>query len=221
MPVLLLILLALIAPAQETVIFKANDGWKIYGDLYGKGPRAVVLVHGGRRDKSHWKDQATAIAKAGFTVLAIDLRGMGLSKEGPPNSRVSESRPLDLLAAMRYLKGNGAKSISIVGASMGGDYAEDALRSANPGEIDRIVFLAHGAYGPAPALKVRKLFIVARNDLGPGDKPRLARIQAQYDAAPDPKEMIVLDGDAHAQFLFETNQSERLTSEIIRFLTAP
>ena len=221
MPVLLLILFALLAPAQEPVHFNAKDGWTIYGDLYGKGPRAVLLVHGGRFNKTSWTKQAQTIAKQGFTVLAIDLRGVGLSKDGPPNKRNDIAMPLDLLAAIRFLQGNGAKSVAIVGASMGGNLAEEALRLSQPGEIDRIVFLAHGAYGPAQALKVRKLFIVARNDIGPGNVPRLTRIQAQYDQAPDPKELIVLDGDAHAQFLFETDQAGRLTSEMIRFLTAP
>ena len=221
MPVLLLILFALLAPAQVPVHFNAKDGWTIYGDLYGKGPRAVLLVHGGRFNKTSWTKQAQTIAKQGFTVLAIDLRGVGLSKDGPPNKRNDIAMPLDLLAAIRFLQGNGAKSVAIVGASMGGNLAEEALRLSQPGEIDRIVFLAHGAYGPAQALKVRKLFIVARNDIGPGNVPRLTRIQAQYDQAPEPKELIVLDGDAHAQFLFETDQAGRLTSEMIRFLTAP
>ena len=221
MPVLLLILFALLAPAQEPVHFNAKDGWTIYGDLYGKGPRAVLLVHGGRFNKTSWTKQAQTIAKQGFTVLAIDLRGVGLSKDGPPNKRNDIAMPLDLLAAIRFLQGNGAKSVAIVGSSMGGNLAEEALRLSQPGEIDRIVFLAHGAYGPAQALKVRKLFIVARNDIGPGNVPRLTRIQAQYDQAPDPKELIILDGDAHAQFLFETDQAGRLTSEMIRFLTVP
>jgi len=220
MPVFFLLLFSLLASAQQPVRFTAKDGWNIYGDLYGKGPRGVVLVHGGRRDKSHWTKQAEAIAKAGFTVLAIDLRGVGLSKEGPPDRRNDIAMPLDLLGAIRFLQGNGAKKVAIVGASMGGNLAEEALRLGNPGEIDRIVFLAHGAYGPPQALKVRKLFIVARSDMGPGKVPRLTRIQAQYDQAPDPKELIVLDGEAHAQFLFETDQGERLTREIIRFLSA-
>ena len=50
--------------------------------------------------------------------------------------------------------------------------------------VDRIVFLAHGAFGPPQALKVRKLFAVARNDIGPGNVPRLKRIQEQFDQAP-------------------------------------
>jgi alpha-beta hydrolase superfamily lysophospholipase len=209
---------ALTLAAQEPVRFTAQDGWNIYGDLYGKGPRAVLLVHGGRFNKASWARQAVAIAREGFTVLAIDLRGVGMSKEGPAGRRNDIAMPLDLLAAIRFLQGNGAKSVSIVGASMGGNLAEEAFRVSKPGEIDRIVFLAHGAFGPPQALKVKKLFVVAKDDMGPGNVPRLKRIQIQYDQSPDPKELLVLDGDAHAQFLFETNQADRLLQAILKFL---
>ena len=137
---------ALLVSAQEPVHFAAKDGWTINGDLYG----TVVLVHGGRFTKAGWTKQAQAIAQAAFTVLAIDLRGAGLSKDGPPNKRNDIAMPLDLLAAIRFLQGNGAKSVSIVGAGMGGNLAEEALRLASAGEIDRVVFLA---YGPPQALK--------------------------------------------------------------------
>jgi alpha-beta hydrolase superfamily lysophospholipase len=218
---LALLATATLANAQESVQFAAQDGWVIAGDLYGKGNRAVLLVHGGRFNKSGWTKQAMAIAEAGFRVLAIDLRGVGMSKEGPAGRRNDIAMPLDLLAGIRYLQGNGAKTVAIVGASMGGNLAEEALRVSRPGEIDRIVFLAHGAFGPPQALKVRKLFAVARNDIGPGNVPRLKRIQLQFDQAPEPKELLVLEGDAHAQFLFETKEGERLTKEIVRFLSAP
>ena len=76
--------------------------------------------------------------------------------------------------------------------------------------------------GSAPQrLKGRKLFIVSRDDLGPGDEPRLPRIRADYTKAPEPKELIILDGSAHAQFLFATNQGDRLMREILRFLSEP
>jgi hypothetical protein len=38
---------------------------------------------------------------------------------------------------------------------------------------------------------------------------------------PEPKELIVLEGSAHAQFIFATDQGERLMREILRFLSAP
>jgi len=69
-------------------------------------------------------------------------------------------------------------------------------------------------------VKSRTLFIVARDDAN-DDGPRLPGIRAQYLKAPEPKELIVLDGEAHAQFLFETDQADRVIDEIFRFLSAP
>jgi pimeloyl-ACP methyl ester carboxylesterase len=69
-------------------------------------------------------------------------------------------------------------------------------------------------------LKSRALFIVARDDSN-GSGPRLPGIRAQYEKAPQPKELIVLDGSAHAQFLFQTDQGARIMREIVRFLSAP
>ena len=215
------VVLAGLACAQNHVSFPTPDGWTLHADLYGTGDRCVVLAHGGRFEKGGWEKQARALVKAGFCALAIDLRGFGLSKEGPAAAHADFGSPLDVLTAVRYLHENGAKTVSVVGASMGGDAAEGALGEAKPGEIDRVVLLAHGAYGPPERLKGRKLFIVSRDDLGSGDKPRLPEIRAQYERAPDPKELVILEGSAHAQFIFETNQGDRLMHEILRFLSAP
>jgi hypothetical protein len=35
------------------------------------------------------------------------------------------------------------------------------------------------------------------------------------------KSWAVIDGSAHAQFIFDTNQGERLIREILRFLSEP
>jgi pimeloyl-ACP methyl ester carboxylesterase len=215
------LMLAATAAAQEHVSFPTQDGWVIHGDLYGAGDRGIVLAHGGRFEKGSWEKQARVLVRAGFRVLAIDLRGFGLSKEGPEAARSDFGSSLDVLAAVRYLHANGAKTVSIVGASMGGDAAEEALGEAEPGEIDRVVLLAHGAYGPPEQLKGPKLFIVSRDDIGPGDKPRLTKIRAQYEKAPDPKQLVILEGSAHAQFIFQTDQGERLMHEILKFLSSP
>jgi dienelactone hydrolase len=207
--------------AQDHVSFQTSDGWTIHADLYRSGDRGVVLVHGGRFEKGSWKKQANTLVSAGFRVLAIDLRGFGLSKKGPQSVRSDFGSPLDVLAAVRYLHQRGAKSVSIVGASMGGDAAEGALAETKPGEIDRVVLLAHGAYGLPEKLSGRKLFIVSRDDPGPDGQPRLRKVRAQYEKAPEPKELIILEGWAHAQFIFQTDQGERLMREILRFLSAP
>jgi len=205
-------------PPQQ-VSFSTQDGWLIYGHLYGKGDRGVVLAHGGRLNKESWEKQARALAKAGFGVLAFDFRGHGQSKGGVQARRSEDARHLDVLAAVQYLRKAGAKTVSVVGASMGGDYAAEAAE-AEPGEIDRLILLAAGAYTPLRLMKGRKLFIVCRDDVIGDNKPRLPMIREQYEKASEPKEMMILEGSAHAQFIFATNQGERLMAEILRFLSA-
>lgn len=206
--------------AQETVSFPTRDGGLVFADVYGKGDRGVVLAHGGRFNKESWKPQAQAIAAAGFRVLALDFRGYGRSRGPGQADPLSAPLHLDVLAAVRFLKKTGARTVSVVGGSMGGTAAADASIEA-PGEIDRLVLLAAAPSGPPEKIKGRKLFILARDDIGPGDKPRLPKIREQYERAPEPKEWLVLAGSAHAQFIFETNQGERLLREILRFLSAP
>jgi pimeloyl-ACP methyl ester carboxylesterase len=126
---------------------------------------------------------------------------------------------LDILAAVRYLRKAGAKSVSIVGGSMGGSAAGDASIASQPGEIDKLVLLGAAPNEPADKLKSPILFIVARDDAS-GDGPRLPRIQEQYKKAPQPKELVILNGSAHAQYLFQTNQGDRVMREILRFLSA-
>ena len=104
---------------------------------------------------------------------------------------------------------------------MGGGAAADASVEAEPGEIDRLVLLGSTGGDKPEKLKGRKLFITSRDDLGPGDQPRLPKIRADYEKAPEPKELVILDGSAHAQFIFATDQGARLMREILRFLSQP
>ncbi len=209
-----------IAWAQEQVSFPTSDGGLIYGDLYGTGVRGVVLAHGGRFNKESWERQARVFATAGFRVLAIDFRGYGQSRGPGQQDIFTAPLHLDVLAAVRYLRKEGAKTVAVIGGSMGGGAAGDASIAADPGEIDRLVFLGAAPNGPAEKLKARSLFIVARDDAS-ADGPRLPGIREKYRKAPNPKELVILEGSAHAQYLFQTDQGERVMREILSFLTAP
>ncbi len=147
---LLKVLLAVVvstpsAVAQKHVSFPTQDGGVVYADLYGKGNRGVVLAHGGQFKKESWKPQAQALAAAGFRVLAIDFRGYGRSR-GPGDSDPMDA-PLhfDVLAAVRYLRNAGTRTVSVVGGSMGGWAGAEAVLAGEPGEIGRLVEL--GAAG--------------------------------------------------------------------------
>jgi len=218
----LALVLTTLSAAQQTISFPTQDGGRICAEIYdeGNGDRAVVLAHGGRFNKESWRDQARAMVSRGFHVLAIDFRGFGCSSG--PGQADFDNAPFenDVLAAVRYLKTHGAKTVSVVGGSFGGGAAGDASIKSPPGEIDRIVFLGTAPNLSAEKLKSRSLFIVARDDANDAG-PRLPGIRQQYEKAPQPKELIVLEGSAHAQFLFQTDAKDRVMREILRFLSAP
>lgn len=211
------------AAAQSATTIQAADGGTVHADLYGSGERGIVLAHGGRFDRSSWKPQALVLAARGFRVIAIDFRAAVEARAGRETPCLYDARCLakDVVAAVRYLKSRGAKTVSIVGGSLGGGAAAQATIDAPAENIDRVVLLAHMLIDTPEKIRGRKLFIVARDDRGGNNQPRLEGIRSQYDKAPGPKELIVLDGSAHAQFLFETGESQRLMREIVRFLTAP
>jgi pimeloyl-ACP methyl ester carboxylesterase len=204
-------------PAPALVSFPTDDGGTVYAHEYGTGDRAVLLAHGGRFNKESWAPQAKVLVDAGFRVLAIDFRGYGQSR-GPGQEDIF-SAPLykDVLAGVRYLRKHGAKTISIVCGSMGCAAGIAAIEA--PDEIRRLVTLGTAPDGAVERLKVPTLIIIARDDAN-ADGPRLPGVRQGYEKMMGPKELIVLDGSAHAQFLFTSDQAERVMKEILRFLSA-
>jgi pimeloyl-ACP methyl ester carboxylesterase len=116
--VLIAFFVTTLAVAQQTASFPTEDGGRVCADLYGQGSRAVVLAHGGRFNKESWREQAQELSSKGFRILAIDFRGFGCST-GPGQSNF-DTAPFanDVLAAVRYLKANGAKTVSVVGGEL-------------------------------------------------------------------------------------------------------
>src|SRR5258708_15380380 len=211
-----LLMCGAVASAQHSVSFKTPDGYALHADQYGEGSRGVVLVHGRRLSRESWKKQAEALAERGFNVLAIDFRGYGQTIPGTETT--DEKHYPDALSAVRYLRGLGAKSVAVVGASMGGDAAGDAVAQSNPGEIDKLVLIASEGGDSPKRLTVETLFVVCRDDKN-SEGLRLPKITAAYDAAPGPKKLKILEGEAHAQFIFETDQGPQLMSELLDFLS--
>jgi pimeloyl-ACP methyl ester carboxylesterase len=220
-PLVILVAVSVTAvPARQEFSLPTDDGGLLSAVTSGEGERAVVLAHGGRWNKESWDEPSRALAKAGFRVVAFDFRGYGKSR-GPANAvKADDGRHRDVLAAVRHLRKNGATHVSVIGASMGGDYAAEAAE-VEPRAIDRLVLLAAGAYTPLRRMAGPKLFIMSRDDVIGDNQPRLPAIRAQYQRASGPKAFVVLDGSAHAQAIFTTPEGDRLMREILRFLLAP
>lgn len=205
--------------AQTPIAIRAADGGTISADSYGAGPHGVVLAHGGRFDRSSWRPLASQMAAIGFHVVAIDFPATVEARAGHETRCLYDEHCLakDVAAAMGYLRASGAKTISLVGASLGGGAVAQAAVDAPSKDIDAVVLLAHMSVTSPDKIPGRKLFLVARYDTG--DAPRLPEVRAQYEKATQPKDLVVLEGSAHAQFLFKTDQGPGLEYEILHFLT--
>ena len=103
---------------------------------------------------------------------------------------------------------------------MGGGAAADASIETEPGEIDRLVLLAGLEMVRQKRSRDGSSTIVAHDDAN-SDGLRLPKIQEQYEKVHGPKKLIILDGSAHAQYNFQTDQATRLMTEILRFLSKP
>lgn len=194
--------------AFREISFETEDGGLIFGNLYGEGTHAIVLGHGAIFDKESWDDLATRLSREGYQALAIDFRGYGKSTAGRRRSALHE----DILGGIRYLSEQGATRVSVIGASMGGGAAGDAAARAEPGEIDRLILLAAVAARSPKRMQGNKLFIVSQDDAS------RRTVERQFRAATEPKELRILDGGAHAQHIFRTNQGRELTETILTWL---
>jgi len=195
--------------AFREISFETDDGGQIFGNLYGDGSHAVVLGHGAIFNKESWDDLATRLSAEGYRALAIDFRGYGKSTAA---GRRSAALHEDILGGIRYLREQGATRVSVIGASMGGGAAGDAAARAEPGEIDRLILLAAVAARSPKRMQGNKLFIVSRDD---GIRRTVER---QIKAAAEPKELRILEGNAHAQHIFRTGRGRELTEAILSWL---
>jgi len=207
------------SPTPEPVTFPTSDGGVLVGDLYGTGERGLVLAHGGRFDKESWAKQAKAFAASGFRVLAFDFRGYGKSRGPGHADPMSAPLERDVLAAVRYLREAGARPVAIVGGSMGGSAGADAAALSDPGTIEAVVLIGSGGGRSPEKIPGRKLVIATKDDADGSGTLRLPKIRASYEKMTMPKEILILDGSAHAQDIFGTPEGERVMREIIRFLS--
>ncbi|MGE0811810.1 MAG: alpha/beta hydrolase [Vicinamibacterales bacterium] len=198
------------APAAPAAVgFDTADGGHVIADRYGSGSDAVVLAHGARFNKASWAEQAQALAAQGHLVIAIDFRGYGASVPGRDPKALFE----DVLAAVRYARSQGARTVSVVGASMGGGASARAAVEARPGEIDRLLLLSPVSIEDPGRIHAGRLLYIASRD-----EPMAPGIREQFARAPDPKRLELLEGDGHAQNIFPTPQGPALTRLMLEFL---
>lgn len=106
----------------------------------------VVLLHALSLTSSMWHGPRAALERAGYRVLAPDLRGHGETPLG------AEPESVDVLAddLAALLDHHGIEEVSLAGSSMGG-YVAMAFLRRYPGRVRALALLATRATADAPA----------------------------------------------------------------------
>jgi pimeloyl-ACP methyl ester carboxylesterase len=178
--------------------FRAADGTRLVGHRFGRGTTAVVLAHQTDGDVCQWVPYARRLAALGYTAIAFDFRGYGLSQRRtyPASFRFAA----DISAAVKVARGLGAKRVIIVGASFGANAAIVAGAKTRP-PVDGVVSLSApasfrlDAVAAAKRLDVPVLYVAAQFDEG-GLYARDAKTLRAATAATD-KKVEVVPGASH------------------------
>jgi len=124
----------------EAVELKSLDGWTLKAMFAPSQPgkMTLLLLHGTGQRKEDWKRLAFPLVRAGYGVMAVDLRGHGESRISPtgeelPWKKLRATRSAndyadmsrDAEAAVAWLAGQGVPedSIGLIGAEVGGSIA--------------------------------------------------------------------------------------------------
>ena len=127
-------------------ITEAADGVPIWYERFGNGEPAWVFIHGGMCDASYWNEQIEALA-SNCAVIVLDLPGHGRSG----SHRKSWSVAAFADDVRRVVRACGAKELIVVGHSMGGVVALEAVRLLGPTAKGVVVVdFLHDVGGKAP-----------------------------------------------------------------------
>lgn len=138
-------MVALVWERFVTQFTTASDGVQLAFERLGEGP-PVVLVHGfGSSRQQNWKSTGWygALTEAGFSVLAMDCRGHGMSgKPHEPSAYGHDRMSEDVVQVMDAA---GIGQAPVVGYSMGGFLAL-RLAAHHPGRASRLALCGIGEY---------------------------------------------------------------------------
>ncbi|MFN3238926.1 MAG: alpha/beta hydrolase family protein [Pseudomonadales bacterium] len=183
--------------AQETVQLNIRDVMERPADLYEveSSVSGVVMVPQSGLKADSWKALARQLNAQSISALALNFTSVE-----------------DVSTGIDFLLSSGVKDIGLIGGSVGG---ASILKLINKNEYPQVrwaIFLGTGDGNSIESENVRKIFVVAENDMFAG------QTYSSFRKASEPKELIVLSGSEHGQNLFDGPQKERLERHIFSFL---
>jgi uncharacterized protein len=191
--------------AYSDVTFETEDGLTIAGwYIPSENGAAIIAVHGAGKNRTKTLEHAAVLAKNGYGVLMIDLRGYGES-EGSINS-MGWTGYKDIPAAVEFLEAQNdvdAGRVAGLGLSMGGEVLLQAAGEESGSGLAAVISEGAGArtykevlevpgsekYIPLAPLFVRETAIKVLT--GVGVPPTNDRTIARF--APNP--VMLISGD--------------------------
>jgi dienelactone hydrolase len=185
---------------SQLVRFRASDGVRLEGRLFGDSEVGVVLSHMDNADgQEPWWGLAALLADEGYRVLTYNRRGVCPGGDGGC-SEGDEDRSegwKDVVGAVAFLRSRGSDRVVVGGASWGAieSLVVAARRDAN---VDGLIWVAGGDLYSVPVSE-----LVVRTDV-----PKLLMAgkfegccayvaQEMYRLAPKPKELVLLPTGEH------------------------
>jgi hypothetical protein len=169
------------------------------GTLYGHGKIAVILASRGGYSETEWSAFAQVLAGEGFTALTMgsqDDEGVTILNVG---------------YAIDFLKRNGFDKIICIGASNG---ASGCAYNATRPEIVGLVLVTYHGNADLSKATLPKLFIAAEQDA-----VYRPRTEQGYQAAADPKALIIVPGTAATgPALLDSSGGGDLQTNIVDFV---
>lgn len=123
------------APKEQSVTLQTKDGWSLAATYSPSKEKdtAVVLLHDLGKSSTHFASFKNALAKAGFTYLAVDLRGHGQSigagtyktfaREGTDNPFNKMTQDAQATVEFLQTKGFTLDRIFLLGTGLGANVA--------------------------------------------------------------------------------------------------
>jgi pimeloyl-ACP methyl ester carboxylesterase len=210
---------------STAVSFTTSDGVRLAGRLFGPQDAAagVVLTHMLPADQSSWYPEAAHLAGEGYAVLTFDLRGYCPDGDAgcSEGSKDLNAAPIDLTAALGFLRSHGPSRIALVGASIGG--TASLVVASQQTDIPAVITLSAPqvlnalSAGPDVLADIpgAKLFIA-----GLGDSAGAAQAaQNLYDQSPQPKRVEIVPTDDHGSDLLTGSQGSHVSQLIDAWLS--
>ena len=204
--------------SSRPISFTAEDGLEIQGRLFGQGDVGVVLAHMYPADQTSWWDFAGTLAENGYMALAFDFRGYGQSSGSKEITLID----LDVEAAVDFLKAQGASTVFLAGASMGGT-ASLKVAANRSEDVSGVVSLSapinfKGISVEEEQIRVPVLLMVASKD--GSAKESLNEMIGLGIVAQTAESVVYEESGDHGTDLLEGDHGDVVRGRILSFLQA-